>query len=182
MATVGRITEQKGLTYLLEAMVRVRERLPEARLLIVGDSQDGREQYKTQLLRRWESLGLQDTVLFTGVRDDVPAVMRAIDLFVMGSLWEGFGLVFLEAMAAGRPIVATRVSAVPEVVQEGATGLLVPPRDPEALAEAMLALLNDRERAQQMGAAGSIRLKEQFTEDKMVESVEQLYAELWRCR
>ncbi len=182
MATVGRITEQKGLTYLLEAMVRVRERLPEARLLIVGDSQDGREQYKTQLLRRWESLGLQDTVLFTGVRDDVPAVMQAIDLFVMGSLWEGFGLVFLEAMAAGRPIVATRVSAVPEVVQEGATGLLVPPRDPEALAEAMLALLNDRERAQQMGAAGSIRLKEQFTEDKMVESVEQLYAELWRCR
>ncbi len=182
VATVGRITEQKGLTYLLEAMARVRERVPEARLLVVGDSQDGRDEYKQQLLRRWESLGLQDTVSFTGVRGDVPAVMQAIDLFVMASLWEGFGLVFLEAMAASRPIVATDVSAVPEVVEQGVTGLLVPPRDPLALAEAILALLNDRDRAQQMGRSGLIRLKERFTEDKMVESMEQLYVELRRCR
>jgi len=182
VATVGRITEQKGLTYLLEAMVQVRQRLPQVRLLIVGDSQDGRDEYKARLLRQWEALGLQGSVLFTGVRNDVPAVMQAIDLFVMASLWEGFGLVFLEAMAAGRPIVATAVSAVPEVVQENVTGLLVPPRDPAALAEAMLALLNDRDRARQMGTAGLFRLKERFTEDKMVEAVERLYAELWRCR
>lgn len=182
MATVGRLTEQKGLLYLLQAMVLLRERLPEARLLIVGDAQDGREECKRELLRSWETLGLGDSVLFTGVRSDVPAVMQAIDLFVMASLWEGFGLVFLEAMAAGRPIVATRVSAVPEVVQEGVTGLLVPPRDPKALAGAMLELLANPERARQMGSAGLSRLKENFTEDKMVASVEQLYSQLWRRR
>ncbi|MHB1162292.1 MAG: glycosyltransferase family 4 protein [Chloroflexota bacterium] len=182
VATVGRITEQKGLTYLLEAMAILRERLPQPRLLIVGDSQDGKDEYKRELLRQWQALGLSDNVLFTGVRDDVPSVMQAADLFVMASLWEGFGLVFLEAMAAASPVVATNVSAIPEVVQDGTTGLLVPPRDPRALAEAMLTLLTDPDRARQMGRAGLLRLKEQFTEDKMVESVEQLYSQLWRRR
>ncbi|MGE5619865.1 MAG: glycosyltransferase family 4 protein [Sphingomonadaceae bacterium] len=182
VTTVGRITEQKGLTHLLDAMALLRQRLPQARLLIVGDAQDGRDEYKRGLLRQWEALGLKDSVLFAGVRDDVPAVMQACDLFVMASLWEGFGLVFLEAMAAARPIVATSVSAIPEVIQDGVTGLLVPPRDPDALAKAMLALLADPDRARRMGQAGLLRLKEQFTEDKMVESVEQLYFQLWRRR
>ncbi len=182
LATVGRITEQKGLTFLLEAMTLVRKRLPEARLLIAGDSQDGRDEYKARLLEQWASLGLQDRVIFAGVRGDIPAVMQAADLFVMASLWEGFGLVFLEAMAAAKPIVATNVSAIPEVVEDGVTGLLVPPRDPNALSGAILALLTDRDKAMEMGRAGSIRLKEQFTVDKMVESVERLYLELWRRR
>ena len=167
VATVGRLAEQKGLTYLLEAMAIVRERLPEARLLVVGDAQDGREGYKRELLRAREALGLEESVIFTGNRDDVPAVMQACDLF-------------LEAMAAARPVVATAVSAVPEVVQDGVTGLLVPPRNPRALAESMLALLSDRQRAEQMGAAGLRRLQEQFTEDAMVGSVERLYFQLWR--
>lgn len=182
LATVGRLAEQKGLLYLLDAMDRVRRERPEARLLIVGDAQDGRDEYKARLVERWKWLGLQETVMFTGVRHDIPAVMQAIDLFVMASLWEGFGLVFLEAMAAARPIVATRVSAIPEVVEDGVTGMLVPPRDPSALAEAILSLLNDRQRANEMGSRGLSRLKERFTEDKMVESVEQLYSELWRRR
>jgi len=180
IATVGRLMEQKGLVYLLKAMEILRDRLPEARLLVVGDSQDGRDGYKIDLLRRWESMGLQDRVTFTGVRNDIPSVMRAIDLFAMASLWEGFGLVFLEAMAAARPIVATRVSAVPEVVEDGVTGLLVPPKDPEALANAIQQLLTDRDRAAQMGQAGLLRLKQKFTEDKMVESIEQIYSQLWR--
>lgn len=180
IATVGRLAEQKGLIYLLEAMAIVRERLPDARLLVVGDAQDGREGYKRELLRAREALGLGESVIFTGNRDDVPAVMQACDLFAMASLWEGFGLVFLEAMAAARPVVATAVSAVPEVVRDGVTGLLVPPRDPKALAESMLALLGDRQRAGQMGVAGLRRLQEQFTEDAMVDSVERLYFQLWR--
>lgn len=180
VATVGRLMEQKGLVYLLQAMEILRDRLPEARLLMVGDSQDGRDGYKTDLLRQWEAMGLQERVIFTGVRNDVPAVMQAIDLFAMASLWEGFGLVFLEAMAAARPIVATEVSAIPEVVEDGVTGLLVPPRDPRALAEAMLRLLTDRECAAAMGQAGLLKLKQQFSEDKMVESIEQIYYQLWR--
>ncbi|MCL4370895.1 MAG: glycosyltransferase, partial [Chloroflexi bacterium] len=139
-----------------------------------------REEYKQQLIDRRRALGLEESVIFAGVRNDVPAVMQAIDLFAMASLWEGFGLVFLEAMAAARPIVATRVSAVPEVVEEGVTGLLVPARDPEALAGALVALLHDRERSEAMGKAGLLRLKEHFTEDQMVDSVEALYYQLWR--
>ncbi len=177
-ASVGRLTEQKGLIYLLEAMALVRQRLPEARLLVVGDSQDGRDEYKRQILELRNHLGLSEAVIFTGVRDDVPDIMAAADLFVMASLWEGFGLVFLEAMAAGKPVVATRVSAVPEVVEDGRTGLLVPPKDPKALADAMSTMLTDVERARQMGEAGLIRLRERFTEDRMVNEVEQIYIDL----
>ena len=178
--TVGRLTEQKGLTHLLEAMALVLRRLPEARLLVVGDAQDGREEYKQRLLSLHQSLSLGDRVIFTGVRPDVPSLMQAADLFTMASLWEGFGLVFLEAMAAGKPVVAARVSAVPEVVADGVTGLLVPPADPQAMAEAILALLSDPERARSMGDAGLVRLREHFSEEKMVDSLEQLYYRLWR--
>lgn len=180
VATVGRLTEQKGLTYLLQAWSAVQRRMTDARLLVVGDSQDGRDEYKRGLLKLRDDLGLGESVLFTGVRADVPAVMQAIDLFAMPSLWEGFGMVFLEAMAAARPIVATRVSAIPEVVDEGVTGILVAPRDSRSLAEAILALLADRERALSMGIAGLLRLEERFTEDAMVEAVESLYLQLWR--
>ena len=113
IVTVGRLTEQKGLIYLLRAMAALRQSVPEARLLIAGDAQDGREEYRQTLLRTRQELGLEKAVIFAGVRDDVPAVLRAADLFVMASLWEGFGLVFLEAMAAGCPIVATNASAIP---------------------------------------------------------------------
>ncbi|HEX2988603.1 MAG TPA: glycosyltransferase family 4 protein [Chloroflexota bacterium] len=181
IATVGRLMEQKGLVYLLQAMKILGDRLPEARLLVVGDSQDGRDGYKMELLKQWESMGLQGKVVFTGVRHDIPAVVQAIDLFAMASLWEGFGLVFLEAMAAARPIVATEVSAVPEVVENGVTGLLVPPRDPQALADAMYRLLTERDRATAMGEAGLLKLKQQFSEDKMVQAIEQIYSQLWRC-
>lgn len=180
--TVGRLTEQKGLVYLLEAMAIVRSELPDARLLVVGDSQDGRDEYKRDLLALADRLKLGETAIFTGVRNDVPAVMQAGDLFVMASLWEGFGLVFLEAMAASRPIVATSVSAVPEVVQDGKTGLLVPPRDPSALAGAMLALLSDRERGRQMGIAGLQRLHEHFAEERMVSEIEKIYFDILRRR
>jgi glycosyltransferase involved in cell wall biosynthesis len=182
VATVGRLTEQKGLLHLLEAMVLVRQQLPEARFLVVGDAQDGRDEYKRELLRARSALDLEETAIFTGVRDDVPAVMQAADLFVMASLWEGFGLVFLEAMAASKPIVATRVSAIPEAVDDGVTGLLVQPRDPKALAEAMLSLLGDRERAQAMGEAGLRRLQERFTEKRMVDEIERLYIDNFQRR
>jgi glycosyltransferase involved in cell wall biosynthesis len=182
VATVGRLTEQKGLICLLRAMAVLRQSVPEARLLIVGDAQDGREEYKQALLHARQELALGDAVVFTGVRDDVPAVLRAADLFVMASLWEGFGLVFLEAMAAGCPIVATNVSAIPEVVEDGRTGLLVPPRDPGALSDAMRELLLDREEAHRMGQAGLQRLKERFTEERMIEVTEQLYGRLWSRR
>jgi glycosyltransferase involved in cell wall biosynthesis len=104
--------------------------------------------------------------------------MHAVDVFVMPSIWEGFGLVLLEAMAAGRPIVASRVATIPEVVADGETGLLVPAGDPLALADALAQLAEDPDRAARMGEAGRERLRRQFSVEKMVGDTELLYREL----
>jgi glycosyltransferase involved in cell wall biosynthesis len=104
--------------------------------------------------------------------------MHALDAFAMPSIWEGFGLVLLEAMAAGLPIVASRVATIPEVVVDGETGLLVPPGDEVALALALAALAEDRGLAARLGAAGLLRLRRQFSLDKMVGDTELLYREL----
>ena len=120
-----------------------------------------------------------DQVHVLGPRKDVPALMHAIDLFVMPSIWEGFGLVLLEAMAAGRPIVASRVATIPEVVADGETGLLVPAGDPLALASALAELAEQPSMAAQMGDAGRERLRRQFSVEKMVGDTELLYRELF---
>ena len=113
-----------------------------------------------------------------GPRKDVPALMHAMDVFAMPSIWEGFGLVLLEAMAAGRPIVASRVATIPEVVLDGQTGLLVPAGDPLALAEALAQLANQPALAARMGEAGRERVQHQFSLEKMVGDTELLYREL----
>jgi len=123
-------------------------------------------------------MGVSARVHVLGPRRDVPALMHAVDVFAMPSIWEGFGLVLLEAMAAGRPIVASRVATIPEVVVDGETGLLVPPGDPVALAEALALLAHDPPRAKAFGEAGRQRLRGQFSIDKMVGDTELLYREL----
>jgi glycosyltransferase involved in cell wall biosynthesis len=104
--------------------------------------------------------------------------MHAMDVFAMPSIWEGFGLVLLEAMAAGRPIVASRVATIPEVVLDGETGLLVPAGDPLALADALARLAADPDLASQFGEAGRERVRRQFSIEKMVGDTELLYREL----
>jgi glycosyltransferase involved in cell wall biosynthesis len=108
--------------------------------------------------------------------------MRALDAFAMPSIWEGFGLVLLEAMAASLPIVASRVATIPEVVIDGETGFLVPAGDPEALADALATLAANPERARAMGRAGSERLRRRFSVEKMVGDTELLYRELFEQR
>jgi len=167
---VGRLTEQKGHTYLLRAWVQVTTVFPETRLLVVGDGP-----LRGELQRRAHDLGLGDSVIFAGRREDVPRIMAALDVVALPSLWEGFGLVLLEAMAVGRPIVASRVSAIPEIVVDGETGLLVPPRDVDTLAQALLALLRDPQRATEMGRRGRVRLEQEFTVERMVAQTEAVY-------
>jgi glycosyltransferase involved in cell wall biosynthesis len=104
--------------------------------------------------------------------------MHAVDVFAMPSVWEGFGLVLLEAMAAGRPIVASRVATIPEVVLDGETGILVPPGDAPALAEALVQMAHDRQLAARLGEAGRRRLQQHFSLQKMVADTELLYREL----
>lgn len=160
VGTLARLVPQKGLEVLLEAFAAVP---PPARLVIAGDGP-----LRAALQRRADAPDLAGRVSFLGARADAPAVMAALDLFVLPSRWEGFGLVLLEAMAAGKPIVASRISAIPEVVEEGRSALLVPPGDAPALTAAMQALLAEPLRRRTMGAAGRARIAAAFAPARMV--------------
>jgi glycosyltransferase involved in cell wall biosynthesis len=175
IAVVARLAPQKGHTILLDALPRVLASVPDVSVRIVGHE----ELSTVAELRAYAAArGVAEHVEFDGFRGDVPELLREIDLFVLPSLWEGFGLVLLEAMAAGRPIVASAVGPIPEVVLDGETGLLVPPGDPGALAEAIVRVLSDRALAERLGRAGRARVERAFGLDRMVEQTDALYREL----
>lgn len=177
---VARFAPQKAHELLLRAFARVRERCPQARarLLLVGDDPYGDGRIRAE--ERARALGLGDAVVFAGIRRDVPRLLAASDVFVMASLWEGLGLVFLEAMASYLPVVATRVSAIPEVVEEGVTGCLAPPGDAGGLAEAMERLALDASLRQRLARAGRARLEQRFGLERMIEETLAVYAGLGR--
>lgn len=145
-------------------------------LLLVGDDPfgDGRQRAE----RRAAELELGASAIFAGIRRDVPRVLAASDVFAMTSLWEGLGLVFLESMASGIPVLATRVSAVPEVVEDERTGLLVPPGDPPRIAEAMLRLARDPALCARLGAQGRARVLERFALPRMIDATLAVYREV----
>jgi glycosyltransferase involved in cell wall biosynthesis len=169
---VGRLVRPKGVDTLLRAFVEVERREPRAQLVIVGDGP-----WRQRLVHLGRDLGLS-TVHFLGWREDVVSIMADLDVLVMPSRWEGFGLVALEAMSLGKPVIATRVSALPEVIAEGVTGLLVPAEDPSSLAREILKLLRDPILATRMGQAGSQRVRREFTVDRMVSSTIQVYHQI----
>ncbi|MBV8719929.1 MAG: glycosyltransferase [Chloroflexi bacterium] len=173
VGNVGRLALQKGQRHLIGAMPLLLERVPRAHAVIAGSGD--LEDYLRDLALE---VGVADRVHVLGPRRDVPALMHAMDVFAMPSIWEGFGLVLLEAMAAGRPIVASRVATIPEVVLDGETGVLVPAGDPVALADALAGLAMDSARARAYGDAGRERLRTQFSIEKMVGDTELLYREL----
>jgi glycosyltransferase involved in cell wall biosynthesis len=169
---VGRLIAQKDHATLLRAFALVHEALPEARLAILGS---GPLEAETRALAA--ELGLADAVLLPG-RTDIRDWLERADAFVHSSRWEGFGIVLLEAMLAGLPIVATRVSAVPEVVVDGETGLLVEAGDHAGLARHLETLLSDRGRAAALGAAGRRRALTEFSVDRMANRTLALYDEV----
>jgi glycosyltransferase involved in cell wall biosynthesis len=171
LVAVARLVPQKGLDVLLEAFARVP---PPARLAIAGEGV-----LRPQLEAQIQRLGLAGRARLLGARADIPAVLEAATLFVLPSRWEGFGLVLLEAMAAGRPIVATLVSAIPEVL--GQAGVLVPPDDAASLAAAIIALLADPPRQAGLAEAGRLRLAEKFAPETMIAATEALYCETLGC-
>jgi len=170
LVCVGRLAPQKDHPTLLAALAR----LPaEVQLLIVGGDPFGDGEARLRALA--EELGVAGRAHFLGIRHDVPDLLGASDLFVLPSLWEGLGLVFLEAMAVRLPIVASDVSAIPEVVDHGVSGWLVPPGDPDALAAAVTeALENDLDR-EVRGVAGHMRLLERFALPRMIQETLALY-------
>lgn len=142
---VGRLEEQKGYGYFLQAAVQVLQRVPNAELWIVGTGS-----LADQLKAQAELLGIAGAVRFWGQRSDVEEILLQSDLMVSASIWEGFPTVILEAMAAGLPVVATDIPGTRELVRHDETGLLVPPRNPEALAAGILSMLDHPDAAQRM--------------------------------
>lgn len=164
------LTEEKGQTYLLEAMQAVHSEMPEARLLLVG-----RDRGRTDLTALADEKGLGESVALLGIREDVPLLLAASDISVLPSLREGLPVSLLESAAAGLPIVATSVGGIPEIVEDGVGGILVPPQDSGALGEALLALLRDPERRRSMGQAALERVERKFDIDVVAGQIQELY-------
>jgi glycosyltransferase involved in cell wall biosynthesis len=175
VGTVGRLVPIKGLEWLLKAASRVLAEFPQACFVIIGDGP-----MLGELMQLTSKLGIGLRMVFVGAREDVPECLAALDLFVLPSLNEGMGRVLLEAMAVGCPVVATRVGGIPDIVADGTTGLLVPPRDDRALAEAILTLLRDRSRRAAYGEAARRHVDGRFDVETMVRNIERLYDEVWQ--
>jgi glycosyltransferase involved in cell wall biosynthesis len=176
VACVASLTKHKGLTYLLEALHRVRARDWPVFVLLAGA---GPEQ--AELERKARALALTPVVRFLGQRSDIPLILAASDVAVLPSLREGLSLALLEAGAAGRPSIASRVGGIPEVVQDGVTGILVPPADPGALATALLELVRSPALRADMGRRARRHVEARFAVQAIATEWQALYDSLLRA-
>jgi glycosyltransferase involved in cell wall biosynthesis len=178
IGTVGRLAAQKGHRYLIEAFAKVKRSFPTAKLLIVGHDSEGlRENLEKQIA----DANLAGEVFLPGYLDGAQ-VIQTLDIFVLPSIWEGFGLVLLEAMNAGKPIIASRITAIPEIVKDQETGLLVPPGNAQELAHAICLLLSRPDWAKTLGQSGKRRLETAFTLERMVQQTVHVYDKLKTTR
>jgi glycosyltransferase involved in cell wall biosynthesis len=171
VGNVAALAGHKGQKHLVAAAALVVRQMPDARFLILGEGE-----LRDVLQQQIASLGLERHVLLTGFRPDVIGLVKSFDLFVMSSVTEGLGSAILEAMACTRAVVASRTGGIPEAVQDGVTGLLVPPRDEEALAGAIVELLGDSDRRSRFGQAGRDRVAADFSVDALVERTAAVYS------
>jgi len=169
----SRLNRMKGVEYFLDAAAILAKRFPAVRFVIAGDGANRRE-----LEERAASLGIADRVVFTGFRTDIPILLSEASVSVLPSLSEGLSNSLLESMAAGVPVIAANVGGNPEIIEDGVSGKLVPPRDAAALAAAMGDFLGDRDLAARFGEAGRQRVTELFSMERSVHEVESLYHRL----
>lgn len=168
---VGRLCDVKGQRELVEAAAHV----PGLHVVLVGADLEAGGAFQERLEREAEHFGVRDRIVFAGYRPDAAAILAVLDVFVLPSWIEGLPMTVLEAMAQRKPVVATPVGGTPEVVVDGETGVLVPPRDPAALAEAIQGLVSDRKRARSLGEAGYRRVAEEFDAETMAQRVLEIY-------
>ena len=179
IAIVGRITPLKGHEYFLRAMAVVVRAMPYTKIWVIGDAPAEKESYKEGLLALTKHLGLNDHVEFLGNRKDIPQLLAQVDVLVLSTVTqESFGRVILEAQAAGVPVVATRVGGVVELLDEGKTGLLVSPKEPEEMAQAVIKLLQDKGLARQMVENAKAKILSHYTLDHMASQTMKVYQEL----
>lgn len=172
---IGRLERQKDHNTFLEAAANIKQVLPDARFLVVGDGS-----LREEIIARARALDLLPSVIFCGIREDIPAVLAAIDLLVFSSRWEGLPVTLLEGMASGLPIVSTAVGGIPGVVVENETALLVPPESPAELAKACLFVLQNKELAQRFGRSGRKRVVEKYSIQTMISCTVEMYGNLWQ--
>ncbi len=178
IGTVTRLVKEKGLELLLEAAARLKQKSWAFHMVWVGDGP-----LRGELEKMAQQLGVADRLFITGMCTDVPSWLSCFDLFVLPTLWEGMGRVFLEAQTAGVPVIGTKVGGVPDVIHHGLTGLLIPPGDLMALTEAMEQLLANKELRQRMGkAAAEFVSQSQFHVQFMVRKIEEVYEQAWQRR
>jgi len=170
IGAIGRMVWQKGFEYLIEAVPSIIQDFRKAKVLIVGEG---------PLRERLEALGerlkVKKNLIFAGFRSDIRDILSAVDLLVVPSLLEGFPMITLEAMAMAKPIVATNIDGIREQITNGESGILVPPRDPAALVNAVMRVLNDKELARNMGLSARRKVEREFSVEKMVAETEKVY-------
>ncbi|MBI3782727.1 MAG: glycosyltransferase [Deltaproteobacteria bacterium] len=183
VGVIGNIQEWKGQLVFAEAMATVARHVPGVRGLIVGGIHRAGAEYHEQLRKRLAELKLNDTILITGFRDDVADVINSLDVVAHTSVRaEPFGRVILEGMLLAKPVVATAAGGVPELIQDGVTGLLTPPGDAAALAEALVLLLRDQRRCQEIGSRAQSWARGRFSLARHVDEMSRLYESLIKGR
>ena len=170
VGNIAALVPHKGQRHLIEAAHLVVQEIPDARFVILGEGE-----LREPLERQVRDHRLEKHVLLPGFRTDVIGCLKGFDVFAMSSVTEGLGTSLLDAMACSRAIVATRAGGIPEIVEDGVNGMLVPPHDHVALAHAIVELLKDAARRKTMGAAGLARVQERFTVDRMVAETARVY-------
>ena len=173
IGTIGRLTPVKGIRYLLEAATILLRQGAKVKILVVGEGS-----IRQDLMAQTHSLGITDNVVFLGHREDTDVLMQAMDIFALPSLSEGIPMALLEAMAASRPIVASRVGGIPEIIEDGVDGYLVEPMDVNNLAERCQRLIESPDVARKMGEQGRKRVERDFSATAMADRVASVYKEL----
>lgn len=173
LGTATRLDREKGLEFLLEAVAHLKTAFPDILLIIIGDGP-----LRENLLMQSARLNLSNQIRFLGLREDVPTLLRLFDIFVLPSLYEATGIVLAEAMACGKPVITTRVGGLPELIQEGEDGFLVPPGDSVRLAQKISQVARDRDFARRVGERAASKARHLFDMRKMINDYEGLYQTL----
>ncbi len=169
---VANLRESKGYEYFIQAARQVTDLMPQTRFVAIGEIDQGIAKRLRELVQQ---MSLQDRFFFLGFREDVPGLLSDLDVFVLSSISEGFSLATVEAMAAGKPVIVTRSGGPQEIVDDGRTGFLVPPADPDALAGKICELLANPERAADLARTARAKVASSFTLEKMIPEYERLY-------
>ncbi len=175
VAIIGGLIRWKGHMTFLEAASKIVDKVPNTKFLIVGNADYEDPHYQEELYNLVESLGIGDKVLFTGYRGDIHSIYAVIDVLVSASWYEPLGGVIIEAMASCKPVVGTKAAGTPEIIEDGKTGLLVPPKHPEKMADAVVTILQNERLRTEMGRAGRVRAENMFTIERYVEDMQSEY-------